>query len=170
MNYTKALTLCNEVMKQLEDHFDLICEEGQIQHLKNVYKQMTNIKGNIGSLMKDEKNWAHRANKEQLNDGLYKLYSITIGDDPWKDKCYEIIKALYNWEVINNSISRVEKNPNLLPSGDFYNQYRITYGRLMESFNYTEDEIVNLITMYPYLSKIYTGNHSIVTSIGAMMI
>ena len=170
MNYTLGYMLSEEIISHLEDRFDLFYEEIDPQHIKNVYKQMTNIKGNLSTLMKDEKNYAHRANKEQLNDGLYKLFTICISTDPWLDNVRQLCKLLYNWPAINNSMARMDENARKTGKPANYEVYRTSHGRFLEFHQFTEDELTDFAIKMPYLSKIYIGPYNVVTSIGAMMI
>lgn len=170
MNYVEGLVICDRLMNQLEVQFDLFYNESDVQHLKNVYKQLTNVKGNINTLMKDERHYAHRANKEQLNDGLFKLFNITKSEDPWVEDVRTLTKVLYDWPAINAMLARMYENARKTGQTPPYGTYKTQYGRFMEFHQHTEDEIIELITNYPYLSKIYSGKHSIAISIGAMMI
>lgn len=170
VNYAEGHVLCSKLMDKLEKEFVLSYDEHDTQHLKNVYKQLTNIKGNVNTLMHDEKNYAHRANLEQLSDGLFKLHSICNYNDSWIDCVRELVKVLFDWSRINASLARMDDRARKTGQHPAYEAYRTQYGRFMEFHNYTEDELVNLVTKLPYLSKIYTGEHKIVISIGAMMV
>ena len=173
MNYMQGLASCEVIMQSLEDHFDIAMNhKNDTQHIKNVYKQMTNIKGNIGTLMKDSHAYSHRTNREQLNDGIYKLFTIILQTDPWYDECHRLIKNLYDWATINRMIDSSDKatHNTLQQKASILKTYERTYGRLLTSLSFTETELIQLITRYPYLSRIYKGPFTIVNSIGAMLI
>lgn len=170
VNYAEGYVLCCKLMDELERGFILFQDEHEIQHIKNVYKQLTNIKGNASTLMKDEKNYAHRANFEQLGDGLFKLHSICHYNDEWIDHVRQIVKVLFDWSRINAMLARMDDNARKTGQTPPYDAYRAQYGRFMEFHQYTEDELVDLVIKLPYLSKIYTGEHKIVTSVGAMLV
>lgn len=170
IKYQQGHKLCYDLVNELEDGFILFHEDHEVQHLKNVYKQLTNIKGNVNTLMRDEKNYAHRANKEQLRDGLFKLHSICKYNDEWIERVREIVKLLFDWKGINASLARMDENARKTGQAPAYEGYRNQYCRFLEFHQYTEDELIELVTQLPYISKIYTGKHDVIVSIGAMLV
>lgn len=170
VNYAEGYVLCSKLLDELEKSFKLYYEEIDVQHIKNVYKQLTNIKGNASTLMRDEKNYAHRANLEQLNDGLFKLHSICKYNDEWINAVREIVKVLFDWRRVNSSLARMDENARKTGQIPPYEAFKTQYGRFMEFQHFTENELIELITEMPYLSKIYTGKHNVVISIGAMLV
>lgn len=153
------------------EKFDLLMDRKDEEALRRFWSLLTNIKGNLNSLYTKEGtnfNWTRKANKEQLNDNLYKLYVIASKTDTWFDDCKFLIKENYDWSRIANQMkANFEHNSKKGVDGSIYID---SYSKLWTFCDYTDEEIIVMVSNDPYLSKLYTGDNEVIKNLGVILI
>lgn len=161
----------SKILNLIYDKFNIeTMADTDERHCRNVFTLVTNIKGNLSAIwIQKDKNV--KANEDQLADNLYKLYNILKTSDPWFQECKELIRSYYNWHKINGSLSRLKANHlNPKASEDAAKSYLSLYGKFLTFCDFSEDELIHLISQYPHLVRIYFGEYDTVRSCGVLML
>lgn len=154
--------LTDRMIKSIENSFPYVVSAHDENHTRNLYKLITNIRGNLKVIHEGRKNVA--ANMVQLNDNLMRLWKISKTNLMLVKECQILFSKNYNWATMNKLISSSPVADKVMLAA-LYRDYEM----VLQYCNYTDEEILELVTIYPYLSSIYTGSDQLIKSIGALL-
>jgi hypothetical protein len=182
MNFseTKDGILAKRMIAKIEDLYQRETDLHEKENLLATYKLVQNVFGNVKAiwetypLEKRPRTVSLAAiedrmqQKMHLRENLTALWDRTSSHQTCNDDIKTLIKKYYSWNSVNNTIKRlISRNGNELPySGKLHLD---TQSKILKFINYTDEEMLELIHLYPYLSIIYSGNDVTIKNVGTLM-
>lgn len=160
---TQSGQLTSRILAEVRIAFSKCTDERRDQHIRNLFSIVTNVEGNLRVIHNNTGNV--RANEDQLKESLDKMISIINFDDSWNRDCWKLYRENYNWAQVDKLLKRMID----INKPDQYRNYVNHYRVLFEKCIYTDQEVMELVTRYPYLADLYNGTDQTIKSVGTIL-